>query len=165
MTMHWIDPNCLPATQGAVESFITNRHGEIDGVILAGARQATLLVGTPRHMAAEIEAAIKIGETISIRGIRPRGADIIAAVALTTSNGEKIIDNGPGEEDENEARHLGGKPSRTDAEGVVRLSLFGPKGELRGAVLQDGTVVRIGPKEAASLAELLCPGSPMGRLC
>jgi hypothetical protein len=161
MTMHWIDPNCLPATQGAVESFITNRHGEIDGVLLAGARQVPLLVCTPRHMAAEIEAAIKIGETIDIRGIRPRGADTIAAVALTTSNGETIIDNGPGDRDENETRHRGGKPSRMDAEGVVRLSLFGPKGELRGAVLQDGTVVRIGPKEAASLAELLRPDSPI----
>jgi hypothetical protein len=159
--MHWIDPNCLPETQGVVEGFITNRHGEIDGVPLAGARQTPLLVCTPPHIAAEIDAAVKIGGTISVRGIRPRRADIIAAVALSTSNGETIIDNGPGDEGENEARHRGGKLSRMDAEGVVRLSLFGPKGELRGAMLEDGTLVRIGPKEAASLAELLCPGSPM----
>jgi hypothetical protein len=155
----WIDPNSLAETQGAVEGFITNRHGEIDGVLLAGARQTPLLVCTPPHMAAEIEAAVKIGDTISVRGIRPRRADIIAAAALTTSNGEMIIDNGPGDEDDNETRHRGGEPSRMDAEGVVRLSLFGPKGELRGAVLEDGTVVRIGPKEAVSLAELLCLGS------
>jgi hypothetical protein len=157
--MHWIDPDCLPETQGAVEGFIMNRHGEIDGVLLAGTRQTPLLVCTPPHMAAEMEAAVEIGETIRVRGVRPRRADIIAAVALTASNGETIIDNGPGDEDENEARHRGGKPSRMDAEGVVRLSLFGPRGELRGALLEDGTIVRIGPKEAAPLAELLCPGS------
>ncbi|MGO8977384.1 MAG: hypothetical protein ACLQNV_28165 [Steroidobacteraceae bacterium] len=56
--MHWIDPNCLPETQGAVEAFIMNRHGEIDRVILAGARQTPLLVCTPPHMATEIEAAV-----------------------------------------------------------------------------------------------------------
>jgi hypothetical protein len=30
---------------------------------------------------------------------------------------------------------------------------------LRGALLQDGTVIRIGAKEAASIPELLCPGA------
>jgi hypothetical protein len=37
--MHWIDPDCLPETQGTVEGFIMNWHGEIDGVLLGGARQ------------------------------------------------------------------------------------------------------------------------------
>jgi hypothetical protein len=156
--MHWIDPDYLPQTQGAVEGFITNRHGEIDGVLLAVAKQTPLLVCTPPHMAAEIETAVKIGETISIRGIRPRQADIIAAVALTASSGKTIVDNGPPDDDERAANHAGGKPSRMDAEGTVRLSLFGPKGERRGALLEDGTVVRVSPKEAASLAELLRPG-------
>ena len=32
--MHWIEPDCLPETQGTVEGFIMNRHGEIDGVLL-----------------------------------------------------------------------------------------------------------------------------------
>lgn len=64
--MHWIDPDCMPETQGAVEGFIINRHGEIDGVLLTGARQTSLLVCTPPHMGAEIEAAIKIGEMIRV---------------------------------------------------------------------------------------------------
>ena len=45
------------------------------------------------------------------------------------------------------------------AEGTVRLSLFGPKGELRGALLADGTVIRIGPKEAEQVAKLLHPNA------
>ena len=157
--MHWIDPTCLPETQGFVERFITNPHGEIDGVLLAGMKETPVLICTPPHMTAEIEAAVQIGDTISVRGIRPRGADIIAAVALTAGHGEAIIDNGPGDEDRREARRRSDKPIRMEAEGVVRLSLFGPKGELRGALLEDGTIVRIGPKEAAALAELLRPGA------
>ncbi len=154
--MHWIDPDCLPESRGLVEGFITNRHGEIDGVLLSGARETPMLIWTPPHMAAEIEAAIQIGDAISVRGIRPRQADIIAAVALTASSGRTIVDNGP-TDDEHETHRTSANPMR--AEGVVRLSLFGPKGELRGALLTDGTVVRIGPKEAASLAELLRPGA------
>ena len=39
------------------------------------------------------------------------------------------------------------------AEGIVRLSLFGPKGELRGALLADGTSVRIGPPFSGQFAQ------------
>jgi hypothetical protein len=41
----------------------------------------------------------------------------------------------------------------------VRLSLFAPKGELRGALLKEGTVVRKSPKQALAWADRLCPGA------
>jgi hypothetical protein len=157
--MHWIDPNCLPETRGAVEGFIVNRHGEIDGLLLAGPRPTSLLVCMPPHLAAAIEAEVEHGDAIRVRGVRPRQADIIAAVALTAGNGAVIVDDGPGGEDEHEPPHRDGKPQRMEADGIVRLSLYGPKGELRGALLEDGTVIRIGAKEAASIPELLCPGA------
>ena len=109
-------------------------------------------------MAAEIETAVKIGETISIRGVRPRQADIIAAVALTAAVARRSSTTVRPRR-RARASHSRGTPNRMDAEGTVRLSLFGPKGERRGALLEDGTVVRISPKEAASLAELLRPGA------
>jgi hypothetical protein len=157
--MHWIDPNCLPETRGAAERFIVNRHGEIDGLLLAGPRPTSLLVCLPPHLAAAIEAHVKQGDTIRVRGVRPRQADFVAAVALTAENGAVIVDDGPGRDDEHEPPHRNGKARSMDAEGVVLLSLYGPKGELRGALLEDGTVVRIGAKEAASIAELLRPGA------
>jgi hypothetical protein len=46
-----------------------------------------------------------------------------------------------------------------EADGRVRLSLYGPKGELRGALLDDGTVVRLSPKEAHRLRQRLEPGA------
>jgi hypothetical protein len=159
--MHWIDPDCMPETQGAVEGFIINWHGEIDGALLTGARQTSLLVCTPPHMGAEIEAAIKIGEMIRVRSIRPRRTEIVAAVAVIASNGDTILDNGPDHEDKRKVPHGDSKLERMDVEGVVRMSLFGPKNEPRGALLEDDTVVRIGSKGAASLAKLLCPGSPV----
>jgi hypothetical protein len=65
--MHWIDPNCLPETQGVVEGFISNEYRETDGLLRAGARRTPLLVCTPLHMAAEIEAALKIANATSVR--------------------------------------------------------------------------------------------------
>jgi hypothetical protein len=41
------------------------------------------------------------------------------------------------------------------------MSLFGPKGELRGALLENGDAIRLGPKEAIRFADLLRPGSTL----
>ena len=154
--MHWIDPDFLPELQGTIERFVLNPHGEIDGfVMLSGEEDAPVLVHTPPHMEADLVRHVKTGETVRIRGVRPRGAALLAAVAVIAQSGARIVDEGPDDERE----HPKFEKGKMTAAGQVRLSLFGPKGELRGALLADGTVVRIGPKEAKGFAALLKPAA------
>jgi hypothetical protein len=40
----------------------------------------------------------------------------------------------------------------------VQRPLYGPAGDVNGALLEDGTTVRIGPREAYQVASLLTPG-------
>ena len=150
--MHWIDPSSLPAVTGILERFVLNPHGEVDGFVMRTGDK-DVLVHTPPHMEAELTRHIKAGDPVDVRAVKPRGADVLAAVAVTGANGREIVDHGPDEERE----HPKHDHHTMDAEGTVRLSLFGPKGELRGALLTDDTVVRIGPKEATDMAELLAP--------
>ena len=82
---------------------------------------------------------------------------MISAVAIIASDDRLILDNGPGHEIEPKRLHE--KTKRSEVAGVVRISLFGPKGELRGALLENGDVIRVVPKEAARIAALLRPGS------
>jgi hypothetical protein len=42
---------------------------------------------------------------------------------------------------------------------VVQRALHGPKGEVRGALLEDGRMIRFPAREAEGLAELLSPGA------
>lgn len=153
--MHWIDPDCLPEVKGTLERFLLNPHGEIDGFVITDDTQASVLVHTPPHMEAELTRQIKAGDVVGVRGVRPRKADLIAAVAVTTASGVDIVDRGP----DHDREHPRIEKKKMSAEGTVRLSLFGPKGELRGALLADGTVVRIGPKEAEQIAKLLAPNA------
>ena len=57
----------------------------------------------------------------------------------------------------------------------MQFALHGPKGDLNGALLEDGTVLRLPPKEALRSAAQLTPGqrisatgqmvtTPMGRV-
>ena len=79
--------------------------------------------------------------------------------SLIPSGGDMIVADGPPDEDEREAHRGGSKPTRMDVEGIVRVWLFDSKDELRGALLERGIVVRLRPKEAASVARLLRRGS------
>jgi hypothetical protein len=156
--MHWIDHDFLPDIGGAVERFIVNRHGEVDGLILMYEPDRLLFVHLPPHLGLEITSAVAEGDAVRVRGIRPRGADMIAAVAVISSDGRLILDNGPDEKDEQKPRPRHEKSKMIEIEGGVRMRLFGSKGELRGALLDNGDSVRIGPKEAVHVAELLRPG-------
>jgi hypothetical protein len=157
--MHWIDHDFLPDIGGTVERFIINHHGEADGLVLEYERDRFVLVHLPPHLGPEITSAIKPGDAVRVRGIRPRGADMISAVAITASDGRVILDGGPDGENEPEAKRHRAKTARFEVAGVVRMSLFGPKGELRGALLENGDIIRVGPREAVRIAALLRPGS------
>lgn len=154
--MHWIDPESLPETRGPVTRFLLNPHGELDGVVLGARRQQQ--VHFPPHLSGQVARHVALGDEVRVRGVKPRGAHMIAAVSILARSGKLILDEGP--------QHDGGKPHRPpakrqamEASGMVALSLFGPKGELRGALLDDGTCLRMPPHAAAELASYLAPGA------
>ena len=154
--MHWIDPDSLPEVSGILERFVLNPHGEVDGFVMKD-KQAVVLVHTPPHMEGELTRQFEPGETVHVRGVRPRGAKLLAAVSVTTAGGREIVDNGP----DHDRKHPKVKHEPMSVQDRVELSLFGPKGELRGALLSDGTVLRVGPKEAEHAAALLSPGAKL----
>jgi hypothetical protein len=159
--MHWIDRDFLPDIGGTVERFIISQHGEVDGLVLEYEPGRFVLVHLPPHLGPEITSAIKRGDVVKVRGIRPRGADMISAVAISASDGRVILDNGPDREHQPKPKRHQREAKRVEIAGVVRMSLFGPKGELRGALLENGDVIRVGPKDAARAADLLRPGSAL----
>ena len=154
--MHWIDPACLPETNGTVTQLLMNPHGELDGLILNGEWQ----VHFPPHLSERIGTEVAQGATVSVRGVKPRTADIVVAVSIQAENGEAIVDEGPRRaHHEHDNETLGVERHAAELAGTVTLSLFGPKGELRGALLDDGTSLRVAPHAAAELDAYLMPGA------
>ena len=160
--MHWLDPDYLPESSGTFERFLINPRGDADGMILANGAE----IHFPPHMSAELCAVIRPGQAIKVRGVRPRGGDLIAAVAIETAEGIRITDSGPPKKmhnDEQRPHEHGAKPKHEpmEAEGIVRRVLHGPKGEALGALLGDGRIIRIPAHEAERIAHLLSPGQTL----
>src|ERR1700688_817047 len=78
--MHWIDPDHLLEITGTVDQFLVNKHGEADGFLLTDGEE----VHVPPHLSARLLRDVRPGSLVKVRGVRPRGVQMVAAVAIDT---------------------------------------------------------------------------------
>lgn len=145
-------PN-LPAYRGRVERFTLAPRGEADGVLLTDGTE----VETPPHLSAQVTAALRPGDTVTVRGLKAASLPVIQAVTIEDDQtGRSVVDNGlsagpdaavPGP----------GTPMRRD--GRIRLLLHGMRGEVNGLLLTDGTTIRVAPMEISAVPPAYRPGS------
>jgi len=153
------DPRQLPAQRGQVQQFTMTPRGDIDGLILSDGTE----VKTPPHLSAEIAYSIKPGETVTIHGLHAAALPLVQAVSITDeATGRTVIDYGPqGPRGGPVAGPAAPVPGLTEVQGRVRMALHGPRGDVNGALLEDGTVLRLPPPEAYRFAALLRPGQTL----
>jgi hypothetical protein len=151
--MHWIDPDYLPEIAGTVDQFLVNKHGEADGFLLTDGGE----VHVPPHLSSRLLRDVHPGSEVKVRGIRPRGVQMVAAVSIDTAKG-RILDEGPDVREGDDAFERA-KHSPMSAQGIVKQAIHGPKGETRGAVLEDGRIIRLPPHEAKRFSNLLKKGA------
>lgn len=151
------DPAQLPVIQGKVAQYSLTPRGDVDGLILADGTE----VHTPPHLGAQLVAAVKPGDAVTIHGLRARSLPLVQAVQVSNdAGGATVTDAGPGG-----GPHGGPRgPGATDqvaltAQGRVKEILHGPRGEANGALLEDGTMIHVPPPEAQRLAAQLAPGA------
>ena len=149
--MHWLDPAHLPETKGVLDRFLLDPRGDADGMLLTNGMEVHF-----SSYLSEIVEALEPGAEVTLRGVRPRGADVIDAFLLEASDGTRIVDHGP------PPRRREDRPFRTrrqiEVEGVVRRALHGPHGETSGALLDDGRIVRMPSHGKALPPDMLAPG-------
>jgi hypothetical protein len=142
------DATQLPETKGTVKQYTLTPRGDVDGLILTDSTEIKL----PPHLTAQIVFAVKPGDAVSVRGLRARALPLVDAASVTNLvTGATVTDNGP----------LGG-PGRATTEttlsGKIATVLHGKRGEVNGALLENGTVLRLPPPEAERMQSLLQPG-------
>ena len=161
--MHWIDPDSLSPMKSKITCFLFNPKGDADGMLLANGTEAHF----PPHLSKKVLDRIQIGEPVTLYGIKPKGADVIACVAIESAKGERIDDTGPpanGKKKDHakktgDADHAGLR--RVEIEDTIERKLHGPKGEVRGLLLSNGCIVRFPPHAAHGARAFLTPGAPI----
>lgn len=149
------DPRHLPAFYGTVAFFTLTPRGDIDGFLLANGTE----VKTPPHLTSEIAAAIKPGDRVAVYGLKAASLPLIQAMSIENEATHRaVVDAGAGS-----ARVAPRVPVSEDAtpltiRGRLRQLLHGPRGDVDGALLEDGTVLKLPPPEALRFNHVLAPG-------
>jgi hypothetical protein len=159
--MHWIDPDSLTPVKSKVARFLFNPHGDADGMLLTNGTEAHF----PPHLSKKVLKTIQPGDAVTLYGVKPRAADMIACIAIESAKGERIDDTGPPAKakkkkhaKKNGDAHDAGL-MRVEIEDTIERTLHGPKGEVRGVLLSDGRIVRFPPHVAEGARTLLRPGA------
>ena len=163
------NPQQLPIQRGQVQQFTLTPRGDIDGLILTDGTE----VETPPHLSTQIAYAIRPGDMVTIHGLHAAALPLAQAVSITDdATGRTVVDNGPLGQGRappppppvaappgQAAGASGPLAGLTEAKGRVRMALHGPQGDVNGALLDDGVILRLPPPEANRFASLLQPGA------
>jgi len=142
-----------------VSRFILTPSGDIDGMLLGDGPEIHL----PPHLSTQIAYGVRPGDTVVVHGVQAIAAPVVEAASITDQRtGQSIVDNGSPRR-----APRGAPPDGTAqapalvAQGQVQRLLHGPRGEVNGALLSDGTMLRLPPDEAQRYAALLQLGQPL----
>jgi hypothetical protein len=138
-----------PVVTGRIKTLLMNPNGDIDGLLLDNDTQ----VNFPPHLSEALLQIARIGDTVSVQGFRGYGAGALHAMIITnTSSGKSMIDQPPAPD-----RPPPPALAAITANGHVSQLLHGDMGEVNGALLHDGTIVRFPPPYGVQLQNVLQP--------
>jgi hypothetical protein len=142
------DSTQLPETRGIVKQYTLTPRGDVDGLILNDGTEVTL----PPHLTSQIVFAVRPGDAVTIHGLKARALPLIEAASVTNfATGASVVDNGPPD-------GPGRFASEQTLSGKIASQLHAKRGEINGAVLDNGTIVRLPPPEPERLEAVIRPG-------
>ncbi|MFL5337059.1 MAG: hypothetical protein ACJ8H8_28740 [Geminicoccaceae bacterium] len=139
------EPNPIEASaSGTLAHYTLAPRGEVDGFVLSDGTQ----VHFPPHLAAALVFTARPGDAVTVQGRRHKNGPVIEANEIRNkASGIVFVNSGP--------KHPKEEAKPGQVTGKVQFTLHGPKGDVNGAILEDGTVLRLPPREAATQ---LAPG-------
>ena len=144
------DPAQLPAIKGKVAQYTLTPRGDVDGLILDDGTEVHL----PPTVSTELVFAVRPGDAVTVHGLKAHAEPMIAAASVTNdATGTTVMVGG--------GRHMGWHGQSLDDTSKVKEVLHEPRGDMNGVLLDDGTVVRLPPREAERLGATLGVGQPL----
>lgn len=146
------DPQQLPAIKGQVAAYSLTPRGDVDGLILTDGTEVHL----PPHLGAQLVFAVKPGDSVTVHGLKAQAIPVVQAMQVTNdATHQSVTDTGPAGGPRGPRGPAG---QMMTAQGKVKQDLYGPRGDMNGVLLDDGTQVHLPPPEAQRLAAQLAPG-------
>ncbi|MGZ1521001.1 MULTISPECIES: hypothetical protein [Xanthomonas] len=146
------------SVSGTVERFLLNPNGDVDGLWLRDGTQ----VGFPPHLSSEVKAAVRAGDSVVVKGFRLGNLPVLQVSSIRSGrSGREVVDRPPTFGAAPPPPPTPGQLTPLQSDGTIQRLVYGPAGEINGALVSDGTVVRMPPHLALQFADLLRVGAPL----
>jgi hypothetical protein len=140
------DPAQLPAFHGKVVQYSLTPRGGVDGFILDNGAQVHV---SPR-LSTQLVFLVRPGDAVTVHGVKAESGSLILALSVANDAGGKTLVDGVVN------RRMRGAP--VVAQGRIKAQLHNRMDEVDGVLLDDGTQIRLWPREARRIAAQLAPG-------
>lgn len=144
--------------QGTVKAFKMTPVGDLEGMILTDGTE----VHVPPHLSSQLAAAVRPGESVRVLGWRTSVSNFVVATSLTGQRGQSVVDQGPPPPGMMPPPPPPGQPApgaqQATVQGRVQQVLHGPAGDVNGALLDDGTILKFPPPLTWQASSTLQPG-------
>jgi hypothetical protein len=152
-------PPAAAEITGTVRMFKLTPVGDLEGFILNDGME----VHFPPHLSQQLAAAVRPGDRVEVRGWQSTTPGFVVGTSVTdTRSGETVVDQGPPPPGTMPPPPPPGHPAPgaqwSSVQGRVRQDLHGPAGDINGAVLADGTALKLPPPAAYQVSGWLQPG-------
>jgi hypothetical protein len=144
--------------QGIVKAFKMTPVGDLEGMILTDGTE----VHVAPHLSSQLAAVVRPGEAVRVLGWRSSVPNFIVATSLTGQRGQSVVDQGPSPPGSMPPPPPPGQPAsgaqQATIQGRVQQVLHGPAGDVNGALLDDGTTIKVPPPLGWQASSGLQPG-------
>lgn len=147
------DLSPLPVLTGNVAQYLPTPRGDVEGLLLTNGTQVLL---SP-EMGLQVVSYVKPGDNISIRALKGRNLPFVRAFSIVDNHGRRVIESG---QPLRHTHHVAVGPDLV-TQGTIKQPLYNMQGELNGALLTNGVVVKISPIKALELSRFLKRGQPL----
>lgn len=156
---------------GRAQQWLLNPNGDADGLLLSDGTQ----IAFPPHLSDAAMRMLKPGDTVQVIGWRSPNVPTMQVVRAQTlsANGRSLSDQPPAPgmappRPRDSAGPRGprgsGEPgalSALNADGRIERLLYTDRGDVRGVVLENTTIVRFPPHVGTAYGAQLQPGAPL----
>ena len=146
----------LTSIRGTVSQYMMNPDGLVDGLLLGD----NTIVRFPPHMSQQLVQAIKPQDLVRVDGFFEFQGVIHAATITNVKSQQSVVDTPPSPQYPPPAPNPYARQPMT-VSGTVKVLTYAPKGEIDGAVLDNGTIVHVPPPVGMQYANLFRVGASL----
>jgi hypothetical protein len=141
---------------GTVSQYLMNPDGVVDGLLLTD----NTIVRFPPHLSQQLVRTLKPQDVVRVEGFF-ESQGVLHATTITDSNSrQSVSDTPPSPQNPPPAPNPTGRQAM-NVNGTIRVLTHAKRGEIDGAVLDNGTLVHVLPPVAMQYANLFRVGAPL----